>query len=181
MKGRFSVFPPPVRRWFLWVVAGSFCSGCAPGVRYATDADSAETGLVLRVRHLSRESGGEMTLVNVGPGPCFISPLSPCTVVVLRYDAQHQRVNPNHTFCYSCSDLVPGQAQRLQPGDSIRYALTAPREDYNESDLRQARSFAVSYQGCVSAQAWDVRQVHRSASYSRKFPRYTIEATGPIE
>jgi hypothetical protein len=181
MKGRFFVFLPPVRRWFLWVVASSCCSGCAPGVRYATDAESAATGLVLRVRHLSRESGGEMTLVNAGPGPCFVSPPSPCTVVVLRYDAQHQRVHPNHTFGFRCGNLVPGQAQRLGPGDSIRYALNAPREDYNENDLRQARSFAVSYQGCVSAQAWNVRQVHRSASYWRKFPRYTFEATGPVE
>jgi hypothetical protein len=181
MKGHFPVFQPLLRRRFLWVVAGSLFSGCAPSVRFATDAESAATGLVLRVRRLSVESDGEMTLVNAGQGPCFVSPPSPCTVVVLRYDAQHQRLNLNHTFKRICSDLVPGLALRLAPGDSIRYALTAPRVDYNENNLRQARFFAVSYQGCVSAQAWDAQRVHRSSRYSRRFPRYTVKATGPIE
>lgn len=160
-------------RLFAWLLAGVLLPGCAPKVRYGTESESTAFGLVLRVRHLSVPSGGELLVRNMGPRPCFLARPAHCSVFVRLGDAQHRPLN-HRPVDTTCKPGDPGQAVRLNPGDSIRYALDTHAGDYRADDLPNARTFEVVYQGTVSAVEWDAQR-------PRRFTRHTFKASGTLD
>jgi hypothetical protein len=168
MKSRLSVYlasPQPMLVGWLFVC--TFLSGCAPGVRYATEAESAATGIVLLARHVTGRPGGELTLRNAGTRPCFITNPYHCSVYLTLLNAQGQPLMPNRKVKRFC-DPAENVPRLLPPGDSIRYALENPRWNHDEEELRKARFFEVVYQGIISPQTWNVRQGHRPTTYTLK-------------
>jgi hypothetical protein len=152
-------------RWW-WL--GALLASCAPRVRYATEADAAASGVVLRAWHVNVRSGGELTLVNTGPRPCFVARPYGCCVFVRFYDEQHQQVKPARKR--PCRP--PGQAgpAPLGPGDSLRYALGPHLELYTAEALAQARYYEVGYEGTISPKR-----------RARRFPLFKLNTVGAIE
>lgn len=156
-------------RWFFVCIS---LSSCAPGVRYATDAESAATGVVLRAQLVAGGAGGELTLHNTGTRPCFITNPYSCSVYVTLRDAQGQPLMPLRKVKRYC-DRTENVPHRLGPGDSIRYTLGNLRLNHDEEELRKARSFEVIYQGIIAPQIWNARRTHR-------FLTYTLKTSGTI-
>ena len=156
-------------------VALVLLASCASVPCYATEAEAAGTGVVLRARHIS-VSGGGLTVRNVGTRPCFVTNPYHCSVYLRLLDAQGQPLMPNRKvkrFCDPAED-VP---RFLGPGDSIRYALENPRGNHDEEELRKARSFEVLYQGIISPKEWDARRPRHLSRYAI----YTLKTNGALD
>jgi len=157
-----------LRCLFLLVLVTS----CTPRLRYATEAESTATGIVMRIKHVNGQSGGEMSLHNTSPTPYFLTAPYHCSVYLSLYDAQHQRLTPNRKVKRYCNPADAGPIP-LVSGDSIRYSLESPRNDHDDQELLKARYFEVIYQGSITPQQ-DAKRVQR-------FIRYTFKTTGSIK
>lgn len=155
-----------------WLLACALLPGCAPQLRYATEAQAAATGVQVRTRLVTVRSGGELTVRNAGTRPYFLTRPYHCSVYLFLYDAQHRPLMPNRKVKRYCNAAEAGPAW-LEPGDSIRYALESPRDNHDEDELRKARFFEVVYQGSITTQ--------RDAPRAQRFTRYTFKTTGFID
>jgi hypothetical protein len=157
-----------LRCLFLLILA----TGCTPRLRYATEAEATATGIVMRIRHVNGQSGGEMSLHNTSPTPYFLTAPYHCSVYLFLYDAQHQILMPNRKVKRYCNPADAGPIS-LVSGDSIHYSLESPRNNHDDQELLKARYFEVIYQGNITPQ--------RDAKRAQRFSQYTFKTTGSIE
>ncbi|MBF9239746.1 hypothetical protein I2I05_20300 [Hymenobacter sp. BT683] len=154
------------------MLAFALLSGCTPPLRLATQAEAAATGVQVPTQHATGQSGGELTVRNAGPRPCFLTRPYHCSVYLFLYDAQHRPLLPNRKVKRYCNPAEAGPVG-LAPGDSIRNTLESPRDNHDEDELRNARFFEVVYQASITT------QLH--APRSQRFTRYTFKVTGTVE
>ncbi|GAA4037543.1 hypothetical protein GCM10022409_23270 [Hymenobacter glaciei] len=155
-----------------WLLVCALLPGCAPALRFATEAEAAATGVLVHTRHVNVRSGGELTVRNAGTRPYFLTRPYHCSVYLFLYDAQHQPLMPNRKVKRYCNPAEAGPAW-LAPGDSIRYAIESPSGDHDEAELRKARFFEVVYQGSITTQ--------RDAPRTQRFTWYTFKTTGTLD
>lgn len=143
-------------RYWLPVFCLLFCY-CTPRLRYATEAESSATDVVLYIRNVQVESGGELILRNTGSQPVLLTRPYPCSVYLALYDAQQRRLQANRKVKRYCN---PAEAAPLllAPGDTLCYQLESPRKDYDAEELRTARAFEVTYQGSITTELRDKRR-----------------------